>query len=184
MLQTIRSASGLRLARPFARVLPRAAIHALARVAQDAPHALPSGLVAVPRRSYATPPPQIDVRDDFPIEKYHDYSDATMETMLESLENLLDGAGDSECEVDYSSGVLTLKLGEHGTYVINKQPPNKQIWLSSPTSGPKRYGYVPEADQWRYSRDNSSLGELLNTELSQIFGQDVDLKINKVADCL
>lgn len=30
------------------------------------------------------------------------------------------------------SGVLTLNVGEHGTYVINKQPPNKQIWLSSP----------------------------------------------------
>ena len=30
------------------------------------------------------------------------------------------------------SGVLTLKLGDKGTYVINKQPPNKQIWLSSP----------------------------------------------------
>lgn len=30
------------------------------------------------------------------------------------------------------SGVLNLRLGEHGTYVINKQPPNKQIWLSSP----------------------------------------------------
>lgn len=30
------------------------------------------------------------------------------------------------------SGVLTVKLGDRGTYVINKQPPNKQIWLSSP----------------------------------------------------
>jgi frataxin-like iron-binding protein CyaY len=29
-------------------------------------------------------------------------------------------------------GVLTLKLGELGTYVINKQSPNKQIWMSSP----------------------------------------------------
>ena len=34
------------------------------------------------------------------------------------------------------SGVLTLTLGDNGTYVINKQPPNKQIWLSSPL----RYG--------------------------------------------
>lgn len=34
----------------------------------------------------------------------------------------------------HQSGVLTLKLDEHGTYVINKQPPNKQIWLSSPIS--------------------------------------------------
>lgn len=31
------------------------------------------------------------------------------------------------------SGVLTLDLGDKGTYVINKQPPNKQIWLSSPS---------------------------------------------------
>lgn len=29
-----------------------------------------------------------------------------------------------------------------GTYVLNKQPPNKQIWLSSPISGPKRYDWV------------------------------------------
>lgn len=79
-----------------------------------------------------------------------------MDTMLESLEALLDDMADPECEVEYSvsshphtaapspeprhltapvpvqSGVLTLKLGSKGTYVINKQPPNKQIWLSSP----------------------------------------------------
>lgn len=30
------------------------------------------------------------------------------------------------------NGVLNLALGDKGTYVVNKQPPNKQIWLSSP----------------------------------------------------
>jgi frataxin-like iron-binding protein CyaY len=30
------------------------------------------------------------------------------------------------------SGVLTVRLGRHGTFVINKQTPNRQIWLSSP----------------------------------------------------
>lgn len=30
------------------------------------------------------------------------------------------------------SGVLTVKLGQKGTFVINKQTPNRQIWLSSP----------------------------------------------------
>lgn len=29
--------------------------------------------------------------------------------------------------------MLTLRFGDLGTYVLNKQPPNKQIWLSSPT---------------------------------------------------
>lgn len=99
------------------------------------------------------------------------------------------------------SGVLTLKLGEHGTYVINKQPPNKQIWLSSPTryvlafckpsraliftcSGPKRYDYVPEKDQWIYLREGRSLGHLLNEELCKIFDREIDLKISKVSDCI
>lgn len=31
------------------------------------------------------------------------------------------------------SGVLTIRLGgDMGTYVLNKQAPNKQLWLSSP----------------------------------------------------
>lgn len=38
--------------------------------------------------------------------------------------------------------MLSLKFPPHGTYVLNKQPANKQIWLSSPVSGPKRYDYV------------------------------------------
>lgn len=30
------------------------------------------------------------------------------------------------------SGVLTVGLGTHGTYVLNKQAPNREIWWSSP----------------------------------------------------
>ena len=78
-----------------------------------------------------------------------------MDTLLESLEVLLDDLGNPSYELEYhvrirhldrphsfdlsrtflgsQSGVLTLALGEKGTYVINKQPPNKQIWLSSPS---------------------------------------------------
>lgn len=90
-------------------------------------------------------------------------------------------------DVLYSSGVLTLQLGPSlGTFVINKQPPNKQIWLSSPISyvspiifnahlfmnrGPKRYDYTTD-NQWRYVRDASRLKDLLDSELSKL------LKIN------
>lgn len=40
------------------------------------------------------------------------------------------------------ASVLTIFVPPRGTYVLNKQPPNKQIWLSSPLSGPKRFDYV------------------------------------------
>ena len=94
--------------------------------------------------------------------------------------------------------MLTLKLGDKGTYVINKQPPNKQIWLSSPfryalfpnsfqvlsspwsTSGPKRYDYSPFHDDWRYARDDSSMGDLLNREIGEILGTDVNVGLNGI----
>lgn len=65
-------------------------------------------------------------------------------------------------------GVLTVKLGTpHGTYVINRQTPNRQIWLSSPTSGPKRYDFVD--GKWIYKHDGVSLHQLLQRELETIF---------------
>lgn len=70
-------------------------------------------------------------------------------------------------------GVLTVKLGmPHGTYVINRQTPNRQIWLSSPTSGPKRYDYID--GKWIYKHDGVSLHQLLQNELEIIFTSRVD----------
>ncbi|KAH3448100.1 hypothetical protein KXV91_001663 [Aspergillus fumigatus] len=80
-----------------------------------------------------------------------------------------------------------------GTYVLNKQPPNKQIWLSSPISGPKRYDWVLEGDQmhekqdarpfgngqWIYLRDGSNLTDLLNAELSLNIAKDVYSEFEK-----
>ena len=72
---------------------------------------------------------------------------------------------------------MTINFGpELGTYVINKQPPNKQIWLSSPVSGPKRYDWVVLGDgqnekegtaagNWIYLRDRSSLNDLIRDEM-------------------
>jgi frataxin len=63
-----------------------------------------------------------------------------------------------------------------GTYVINKQPPNKQIWLSSPITGPKRFDWVVLGEaqnqkegggsgEWIYLRDGTTLSELLEQEI-------------------
>lgn len=77
-------------------------------------------------------------------------------------------------------GVLTVNFGPpHGTYVINRQSPNRQIWLSSPTSGPKRYDFVPDktsSDEgcWVYKHDGISLHELLQREIKIIVEKEVD----------
>lgn len=105
--------------------------------------------------------------DELSIEEYHRLSNKYIDTLVSILEQLQEDCADVDCE--YSAGVLTLYFPPHGTYVLNKQPPNKQIWLSSPVSGPKRYDYVKikgsrEGD-WVYGRDGSRLSELLDREL-------------------
>ncbi|KAF9073740.1 Frataxin [Rhodocollybia butyracea] len=125
----------------------------------------------------ATPPPQLNV-SSLSMEQYHKISDEAMDTLLEELEVIIEDNGDPSYEVEYHSGVLTLKLGDTGTYVINKQPPNKQIWLSSPFSGPKRYDYDESDGSWRYSRDNKRLDELLNEELGRTFTTKIQLTLS------
>jgi frataxin len=133
--------------------------------------------------------------------EYHRLADETMDRLTTELETLLEENDIPGSDVEYSvlyaastsdmqTGVLTLKLGKHGTYVINKQPPNQQIWLSSPTryktpslaciscansSGPKRYDF--ENGDWVYQRDKSSMKALLEKELSRILSQDISLPI-------
>ena len=52
-----------------------------------------------------------------------------------------------------------------GTYVFNKQPPNRQIGLSSPVSGPRRYDFGESSGEWMYVRDGSAFKELYKDEL-------------------
>ncbi len=47
-------------------------------------------------------------------------------------------------------------------------------------SGPKRYDYATKEDAWIYSRDQRSLGGLLNEELSKAFDRDIDLGVDQV----
>ena len=103
-------------------------------------------------------------------------SDETLDSLCERLEILIDGSPKlAEADVTLSNGVLTLSLPKpHGTYVINKQSPNEQIWLSSPISGPKRYDLTETC--WIYKHTNESLHSLLDRELSQILNEDPELK--------
>lgn len=94
------------------------------------------------------------------VASYHEKSDETMELILENFEVLSERV--PEVDVELAQGVLSLYLPPNGSYVINKQPPNKQIWWSSPVSGPKRFDLVD--GKWVYLRDGSTLGGGLREE--------------------
>lgn len=48
--------------------------------------------------------------------------------------------------------MLNLEVGEH-SFVLNKQAPNLQLWLSSPVRGPLRYDFDPATARWINNRD-------------------------------
>ncbi|RDD37674.1 Frataxin, mitochondrial [Trichoplax sp. H2] len=128
--------------------------------------------------------------------QYNKIADETLENLTEFFENLNDQEILSDdYDASLASGVLTIHLGDDdkintllmdvdtvldnlGTYVINKQVPNKQIWLSSPLSGPKRYDYLD--GKWVYSRNNGILHDLLSEELTKLLMMDIDLNHLKV----
>jgi frataxin len=74
--------------------------------------------------------------------------EAVSEETLQKLTGYLDTLPDwldthPSYDISYAMGVLTAQISpEVGTYVINKQAPNRQIWLSSPISGPKRCSII------------------------------------------
>ncbi|XP_077457143.1 frataxin, mitochondrial isoform X1 [Stigmatopora argus] len=106
---------------------------------------------------------------------YEKLADETLDSLADYFEDLMDEPfTGSDYDVVLSSGVLTIKVGgDHGTYVINKQTPNKQLWLASPTSGPKRYNWTGSA--WVYKHDGISLHQLLSREFSAIFKKNMDI---------
>ncbi|PHH86643.1 hypothetical protein CDD83_9940 [Cordyceps sp. RAO-2017] len=111
---------------------------------------------------------------DLAENEYHELADAYLETVLARFEQLQDNRED--IDIEFSAGVMTITVADKGTYVINKQPPNKQIWLSSPISGPKRYDWCVIGEgqgdkegtgsgHWIYTRDGVSLNDLIREEL-------------------
>ncbi|KAF9409998.1 Mitochondrial chaperone Frataxin [Podila epigama] len=131
------------------------------------------------QRCYSSKPePQYTI-SDLSDDEYHSISDASMDRMVEYFEDLGDEHEIPGYDVEYQSGVMTLKLGDKGTYVVNKQPPNKQLWLSSPTSGPKRYDYDKEHETWFYGRDHHSLKYLLDTEITKAIGIKINVPLDR-----
>ncbi len=73
-----------------------------------------------------------------------------------------------------AGGVLKLSFANTRHYVLNIQRPNKQLWFSSPFSGPQRFEYDSESNTWKNIRDNKELYSILNEEINVILKEAGD----------
>ncbi|WRX13819.1 Frataxin/CyaY - like 1 [Theobroma cacao] len=147
----------------------------------------------------------IDYRSVLQEDEFHRIANSTIHDLQEKLEEYGDIVQIDGFDVDYGNEVLTLKLGALGTYVLNKQTPNRQIWLSSPGtntresrspylkkkrnvlpssalplplnlhSGPSRFDWDFNAQAWVYRRTKANLLKLLESELEKLCGEPVNI---------
>jgi len=112
----------------------------------------------------------------------------TLESLGDKFSEIIEDFPQLEAaDATLSDGVLTVNLGpEVGVYVINKQTPNKQIWLSSPFSGPQRFDFVPteesnfEEGTWVYTHTGETLHQVLDREIG---GEILKAELNFQGDC-
>lgn len=97
-------------------------------------------------------------------DEYETIAEATLTRIATRIEDALE-----DLDVEMNSGVLTIELPNGRQYVLNKQRPTRQIWLSSPESG--AWHFVRRDDgRWISTRGERSLTALLAEEFGRIGG--------------
>lgn len=92
--------------------------------------------------------------------------------MLERIADIIDDALGEEIDAELHGGVLTLSIEAGGQYVLNKNAPMKQLWLSSPASGAWHFDYAD--GDWISTREpRVTLDALLAKEMKDRFGVEV-----------
>jgi len=87
-----------------------------------------------------------------------DYLDQLLERVEASYWQVVD------CEL--SAGILNIDTDKQGTFIINRNIPRQELWLSSPFSGGAHFAYVDK--KWLNTRTNESFETLLFSELDQL----------------
>lgn len=98
-----------------------------------------------------------------------DESQFTLETLkvINSIIDIIEKEDKNELiDVDYHNDVLTIQ-DDRGIFVINKQTPKREIWLSSPVSGPHHFQYSKNNNNiiW-VNNSGTALFDLLQKELN------------------
>lgn len=94
---------------------------------------------------------------------------AICDATLEELYDQITAAFDNQLDVELGDGILTITYENEDQTVLNRHGPSHQIWMSSPISGPTRFGYDEETGIWRSTKDESvHLRPLLAAELCQV----------------
>ena len=99
---------------------------------------------------------------------FHLRADRTLDAIHDTVEVWADDMDLRDLDITYEMNVLTLSFGTKGTFVLNKQAPAQELWMSSPVSGPAHYTYCSQNQAWKDTRNDEELLPRFEQELQQI----------------
>ncbi|KAG6408926.1 hypothetical protein SASPL_131953 [Salvia splendens] len=132
-------------------------------------------------------------------EEYHKLANSTIHDLLEKLEEYGDSVDIDGFDVDYGNEVLTLKLGDLGTYnavlicdlgsqgdvalaynlssescvIVDHGVHERELELD--ISGPSRFDWDQKDKAWIYKRTKQNLFKVLETELEKLCKNPISL---------
>jgi len=139
-------------------------------------HGIQPRLGMAPRRCFASITTTNTTAEQFEYES---------ESFLETLQNLLESSRFDPLQLDItlSDGVLNVSSRTKGTWVLNRHGPTRQLWLSSPLSGPAKFNWHEDevgeriGDGWKGERDlTRELKKQLVEEWKEAFGMEIDME--------
>lgn len=105
------------------------------------------------------------------LNQFNQESQDTLEYLSEKFESILDD--NDESDVSLNNGVLTVIVDKDNTFLLNKQTPNRQIWLSSPISGPIRFDFCDGC--WQDKHSDEELKDLLSKEFTKLLNKKIQI---------
>jgi frataxin len=98
---------------------------------------------------------------DLTEDEYNNIADRLLDDILEKLEAVEDSK--EGFEVNASGDGVIHVVQDIGTWVLNKQTPSRQIWLSSPITGPTHYKLAGQ--DWICTKDGHKMVDRLMQQL-------------------
>jgi iron donor protein CyaY len=91
---------------------------------------------------------------------FHKICDEALEQLAHKIETL---DKNSELDVEYSDGILSIKIEKTGkTYIINRHSATQKIWYSSPFTGANYFSFDEKQKKWLDSKGEELQKKLIS----------------------
>ena len=94
-----------------------------------------------------------------------------VDAMLRRIEDALEASG-LDLEFETVSGILTIEFEDGSKVIVNRQTPNREIWVAAKSGG---FHFRKEGDAWVDTRGGEPLLALLDDVVSKQAGTAANL---------